>query len=181
MTTAEKRAVVLVGHGGIPENYPREKVMKLKRLEGQRRESGSPPSDEELKLDSHLRNWPRTPENDPYKVGIESLGEQLRPLLNGALFALAYNEFCAPRLEEAVEDLIKKGAQNITVVSSMATPGGSHSEIEIPESIEQLRLKHPHTKIRYAWPYSLNLIAQTLAQHIRSFDESEHQSLYIIE
>ncbi len=177
MITPEKRAVVLVGHGGIPKNYPRERVMTLKRLEGQRRASGSPPSEEELELDSHIRNWPRTPENDPYKVGIESLAGHLRPLLNGALFALAYNEFCAPRVEEAVEDLIKKGAQHITVVSSMATPGGSHSEIEIPESIEQLRLKHPHTKICYAWPYSLNLIAETLAQHIRSYEQSEQQSI----
>ncbi len=169
--TGAQRAVILVGHGGVPKDFPREDVMKLKRLEGQRRASGAPPSAEELELDQRMRHWPRTPATDPYQVGLESLAAHLRPLLGGALFAIAYNEFCAPTLEEAAEKLIKEGAQSILVVSSMATPGGSHSEIEIPETIEHLRVRYPETSFRYAWPFDLDLIAGLLAEHVRRFEE----------
>ena len=145
--------------------------MKLKRLEAQRRASGSTPSVEELELDQRMRHWPRTPQTDPYRVGLEALAARLRPLLDGARFAIAYNEFCAPTLEEAAEKLIKQGARRIIVVSSMATPGGSHSEIEIPETIEHLRARHPDTTFRYAWPFDLDLIAGLLAEHVRRFEE----------
>ncbi len=167
--TGVKTGVILVGHGGIPKDVPREDVMKLKRLEGQRRASGSPPSSEELELDQRIRRWPRTPDTDPYRAGLESLAARLRPLLDGALFGIAYNEYCAPTLEEAAAELIEHGVQDITVVSSMATPGGSHSEIEIPETIERLRARHPETTFRYAWPFDLDLIAGLLAQHVRRF------------
>lgn len=143
--------------------------MKLKRLESQRRASGSPPGAEERELDQRIRRWPRTPDTDPYRDGLESLAARLRPLLGGAQLAIAYNEYCAPTLEEAVEELVSQGAQEITVVSSMATPGGSHSEIEIPETIEHLRTRHPGTTLRYAWPFDLDLIAGLLAEHIRRF------------
>ena len=59
----EKIGVLLVGHGGIPKDYPQELVTKLKRLEAQRRASGSPMSEEELELDTKIRSWPRTANN----------------------------------------------------------------------------------------------------------------------
>jgi hypothetical protein len=76
------------------------------QLEAQRRAAGQPMSAEELELDTKIRTWPRTPETDPYQAGLEALGAQMKPMVNGALFALAYNEFCGPTLQEAVEDLI---------------------------------------------------------------------------
>lgn len=169
--TGLSRGVILVGHGGIPKDLPREDVMTLKRLESQRRATGSPPSAEELELDQRIRRWPRTPETDPYRAGLESLAARLRPLLGGGLFAIAYNEYCAPTLEEAAEDLIGQGAQDLTVVSSMATPGGSHSEIEIPETMERLRARHTATRFHYAWPFDLDLIAGLLAEHVHRFQE----------
>ena len=163
------RGTVLVGHGGIPRDCPRELVMKLKRLEGQRREAGLPATPEEVELDRRIRSWPRTAETDPYKVGLESLATHLKPLLDGSLFTLAYNEFCAPTVEEAVEELIAAGATEISVVSTMFTPGGSHAEVEIPESLARLRERFPHVSIRYAWPVDLSLVAAMLAQHVRHF------------
>lgn len=165
-----KKAVILVGHGGIPQDVPREDVMRLKRLEGQRRAAGSPPSVEEVELDQRIRRWPRTVQTDPYRAGLEALAARLRPLLGDVDFALAYNEYCAPTLEEAAAALIAGGARHITVVSSMATPGGSHSEIEIPETIERLRTKHPEISFRYAWPFDLDRIAGLLAEHVRRFE-----------
>ncbi|MDZ4732870.1 MAG: hypothetical protein SGJ16_04685, partial [Nitrospirota bacterium] len=64
------RGVILVGHGGIPKGWPQELVTKLKRLEAQRRAAKMPPSPEERELDSKIRQWPRTPETDPYRSGL---------------------------------------------------------------------------------------------------------------
>lgn len=163
------RGVILVGHGGIPRDCPSELVVKLKRLEGQRRASGTAMSAEERELDARIRHWPRTSSTDPYQSGLEGVAAQLKPQLNGALFAVAYNEFCTPTLEESVEELIKKGATHITVATTMFTPGGSHSEIEIPEILQQLRKQYPEVVLRYAWPFDLALVANTLAEQIRRF------------
>lgn len=167
--TTTVRGVILVGHGGIPKGCPPELVTKLKRLEAQRRAATLPPSSEEMELDTKIRHWPRTPETDPYQSGLEAVGTALRPHLNGDLFALAYNEFCTPTLEEAVEGLIHKGATSITVMTTMFTPGGSHSEIEIPEILDQLRPKYPNVDLRYAWPFDLQLIAKALTEQLRRF------------
>jgi len=167
-----RQAVVLVGHGGIPKDCPGELVMRLKRLESQRRATGAPPSIEELELDRQIRHWPRTPESDPYRSGLEGLAARWRPRLNGVLFALAYNEYCAPTLEKAVEEVIAAGAGQVTVVSTMFTPGGSHSEIEIPATLATLRIRHPGTHLQYAWPFDLDLVAGMLTRHVRPFLES---------
>lgn len=167
--TASTRGVILVGHGGIPKGCPQELVTKLKRLEAQRRAAKLPPSTEELELDTKIRRWPRTEETDPYQAGLETVAARLRAQLNGVLFAVAYNEFCAPTLEESIEALIKQGATHITVTTTMFTPGGSHSEVEIPEILDQLRPLHPGVEIRYAWPFDLELVANTLAEQLRRF------------
>ncbi len=163
------KGVILVGHGGIPKGCPQSLVTKLKRLEAQRRAAKLPPSPEEIKLDAKIRQWPRTPETDPYQSGLEAVAAQLKPHLDGALFAIAYNEFCAPTLEESVEDLIKQGATHITVTTTMFTPGGSHSEIEIPEILDQLKKEYPGVMMRYAWPFDLQLVANTLAEQVKRF------------
>ena len=163
------RGVILVGHGGIPKGCPQELVMKLKRLEAQRRAAGAPMSEEERELDIRIRRWPRTPETDPYQSGLEAVAAQLRANLGEVLFAVAYNEFCAPTLEESVEELIKKGATHITVTTTMFTPGGAHSEVEIPEILEQLRKQYPDIVLRYAWPFDMNLIAVMLATQVNQF------------
>lgn len=163
------RGVILVGHGGIPKGCPQEFVTKLKRLEAQRRAANVPPSPEELELDAKIRLWPRTAETDPYQAGLEQVAARLRAQLNGHLFAVAYNEFCAPTLEESVESLIKQGATSIIVTTTMFTPGGSHSEIEIPEILDHLRPQYPNVELRYAWPFDLDLVANTLAEQIRRF------------
>jgi len=166
-----KRAIVLVGHGGVPKDCPHDLVRKLKQLEAQRRAAGKPMSKEEKELDQKIRRWPRTPQTDPYKEGLESLAAQLRPLLKRDRLAIAYNEFCEPTLEEAVEELIKEGTWDITVVSSMFTAGGSHAEIEIPETVEKLKQAHPTVIIRYAWPFDKSLVAGMLATHLAQFQQ----------
>jgi sirohydrochlorin cobaltochelatase len=163
------RGVILVGHGGIPKGCPQELITKLKRLEAQRRAAGMPMSAEEHELDTKIRRWPRTPETDPYQSGLEAVAAQLRANLGDVLFAVAYNEFCAPTLEESVEELIKKGTTHITVTTTMFTPGGSHSEVEIPEILDHLRPQYPNVELRYAWPFDLKLVANTLTEQVKRF------------
>ncbi len=171
----KKQGVILVGHGGIPKDCPQDLVTTLKQLEAQRRAAKQPPSDEELALDMKIRRWPRTSSTDPYQSGLQAVAARLQPQLNGSLFALAYNEFCAPTLREAAEHLIGQGATEITVTTTMFTPGGYHSEIEIPEILNHLRPKHPDVILRYAWPFDLELVANTLAEQIRRFSTETPQ------
>lgn len=163
------KAVILVGHGGLPKDCPREIIQQFKQLERERKASGKPATEQEQALEKQIREWPRTPENDPYKAGMEQLAERLEPLLEGAPLMLAYNEFCAPTVEDAVADLAARGVKHVTVVPTMLTPGGSHSEIEIPEILDGLRARYPALNIRYAWPTDLDLLAGMLADHLKKF------------
>ncbi len=158
--------VVLVGHGGVPIDCPENLVSKLKRLESVRRKNNLPISDEEMEIDRTIRNWPRTSQTDPYKAGLECVAESLQSTLGGCDLEVAYNEFCAPTIKEAVEKLISKNHTEIMIISTMFTPGGSHAELEIPEEVEELNNLHPEVKIDYAWPFDLRHVAEFLSGHI---------------
>jgi len=156
-------AVVLVGHGGVPRDYPRERLVRLKALESSRRAQGKEPSAEESALAAEIRGWPRTPETDPYQAGLEQLATHLGPLVAPARLVLAYNEFCGPSLDEAVAGALVDGLGRVVVIPSMLTPGGVHSEIEIPEMIGALRRRFPNASIDYAWPFDTRAVATLLA------------------
>ena len=47
---------------------------------------------------------------------------------------------------------------------------GSHSESEIPEEVEKLRLQHPTIEIQYARPFCMNNFAEFLGKHVESFN-----------
>ncbi len=164
------RAVILVGHGAPPSDAPPELVSRLKRLEGERRRRGSPPpppSVEERELDAKLRAWPRTAANDPYQGGIERLAIALRAALGGTDVVVAYNEFCAPSLEDAVRSVAARGTRRIVVVPSMLTRGGVHSEVEIPEALDAVRAELPAgVEVTYAWPFAEADVAALLAARV---------------
>lgn len=165
------RGVVLVGHGGIPTDFPREHVSRLKALESRRRANGHPPTTEELELELSLRTWPRTPETDPYKAGLEALAEHVRAVLQDRHVVVAYNEFCAPTIEEATDALVVSGASDVILIPSMLTPGGSHSEVEIPSIVNDLQTMYPAVSIRYAWPFDLSRVARLLADQLTKFGD----------
>lgn len=165
---APPHVVILVGHGAPPLGYPRDRVARLKALEGKRRATGGPMTEEEMALDREIRAIPRTPQNDPYSAGIEALGNALRPLLGDATLLIAYNELCGPSLEEALARAAAEGARAITVVPTMLTPGGVHSEVEIPETIEEAKARLPGVELRYAWPFDLTQVAALLAARARA-------------
>ena len=160
-------AVVLVGHGGVPTDMPTELVAELKQLESARQRQGLVEmTAREAELDHRVRTWPRDARTDPYRAGLERLAACLRPRVAPAELVVAYNEFCAPSLEQAVAQLVARSMARIAVVTTMFTPGGSHSEAEIPAAVAALSDRYPRATIRYAWPYDLEQVAALLASHL---------------
>ena len=112
---ASKKAVILVGHGGLPSNIAPEIVENFMRVHKTRIKAGGPITEKEVELDSIIRNWERTPENDPYKSGLESLASHMKTMLKDYVVKTAYNEFCYPAIEDAVDELAK---ENITKINT---------------------------------------------------------------
>jgi sirohydrochlorin cobaltochelatase len=162
--------VVLVGHGAPATDCPPQLVGELMALEWR----GSQPSDghhlagRAAELDAKIRSWPRHAGNDPYKTGVERLAETLRPLLPTSLLAVGYNEFCRPTIAEAINAVIRQGATRVLVLPTMLTPGGVHSERDIPVALEDVRRAHPDVAIEYLWPFDLSAVAALLASHIQA-------------
>ena len=159
-----KEAVVLIGHGGTASDTPRALVAELKRLEAERqarRERAM--SAREAELDRQVRWWPRTPETDPYQSGVEEIARALAPKLGGRKLVTAYNEFCAPSVEDAIEGLAAEGCGRILLVSTMFTRGGIHAERDIPDLLVEAKKKHPGLSVEYAWPFDADFIAEFLA------------------
>ncbi len=159
-----QHCVILVGHGGVPTDCPPALVSEFKRLEAA---SKGRPTPQLLEADRALRSWPRTPQTDPYKAGLEAVAAALQKALPGHFVISAYNEFCAPTLEDAFSQAAGSGAKSVTIISTMFTRGGIHSEKEIPEIAASLRKAHPGVDVRYVWPFDLSAVAGMLAAEVR--------------
>ena len=167
-----KKAVILIGHGGLPSDIPKEIVEDFMKLHKTRVRMGTPITSKEKELESTIRNWERTPESDPYKSGLEKLASHLAPRLEGFILKTAYNEFCYPSIEQAADELVKEGFTEVMLITTMITPGGSHSAQEIPEEVETLSLNYPSVNFQYAWPYDLDAFSILLSDHINSLAQT---------
>jgi sirohydrochlorin cobaltochelatase len=160
------RLVLLVGHGGVPTDCPATYVADFKKLEAAVKRDPAQRA-ALLEADRRVREWPRTPKTDPYKTGLEAVGDALRKALPGREVRLAYNEFCAPSLEDALESAVRDGARDVTVITTMYTRGGVHSEKEMPVILEEFRRAHPGVTVRYCWPFDLEAVGGLLAREVR--------------
>ena len=159
--------VALIGHGAPALDCPPQFIGELMELEWQAGHHAGDIQGRAAQLDAKIRDWPRRIDNDPYKQGLERIAAALRPLLPTDLLAVGYNEFCRPSIAEAVESLIRRGAGRILVIPTMLTPGGVHSEIDIPRALDELRRVHPAVSVEYVWPFDLGEVAGLLASHVR--------------
>ena len=94
----------------------------------------------------------------------------MEPMLEGYILKTAYNEFCYPDIEDAIDELSKENVTKIVLITTMITRGGSHSEKEIPEELSDISVKYPGIDIQYAWPYDMNVFASFLTTHIKKFN-----------
>jgi sirohydrochlorin cobaltochelatase len=166
-----KQAVILIGHGGLPSDIPKELVEDFMKVHKQRVRMKTSITSKEKDLESLIRNWERTPESDPYKSGLEKLAAHLAPKLENYILKTAYNEFCFPSIEQAADQLAEEKVTEVILITTMITPGGSHSESEIPEEVDALRLKYPNMNFQYAWPYDLDIFSNLLSDHIINFSK----------
>ena len=171
-----KTITLLVMHGIPPNDFPDDERNEFFGLSGRLRRARG----EELNtlmerqkiLETKMRNWPRTMENDPFHAASLELAGHLSDI-TGDEVMVAFNEFCAPDLETALKQAINNGAERIVVVSTMMTKGGGHAEVEIGECVEIEKKAHPEVEIIYAWPYESCEVAEFINQHIMSFLSSQ--------
>ena len=162
------QVIILAMHGAPPRDYPEREMAEFMGLHA-RLEHASGPERAGLErryaeLDARMRTWPRTPHNDPFHAGTRELAEHLSRVTGLEVIA-GFNEFCAPSLDEALDQAAGR-ADSVVVVTPMMTRGGEHSEADIPAAIERAQERHPRLEIRYAWPFETGAVAQFLAAHI---------------
>jgi sirohydrochlorin cobaltochelatase len=164
-----KAIIVLAMHGTPPNNFPRQETAELFSLQA-RLESGvveGRPALERryLELEAKMRGWPRTAQNDPFYAASKELGAYLSEEA-GCEVIVGFNEFCAPCLDEALDQAVTKGAEKIIVLTPMMTRGGAHTEVDIPAAVRTAQARHPETPIIYAWPFKVTEVAKFLASHV---------------
>lgn len=164
-----KTIIVLAMHGTLPRDLPRELAREFFALRGRLEQA---PAMERAtvqqryaELDSRLRHWPRTADNDPYHAASQAMAEQLSRATGRDAIA-GFNEFCAPSVDDAMDQAVARGAQQVVVVTPMLTRGGEHAEKEIAALVEAARLRHPGVDWVYAWPYPVEAVAQFLADQV---------------
>ncbi|AFN74664.1 hypothetical protein MROS_1427 [Melioribacter roseus P3M-2] len=157
----KKVSVIIVGHGAPAKDFPKLKeYFKL-------HDSHTPEAEE---IENELRNWPRNEENDPYWAGFMKIVEIFKSKFqNFHSVHYAFNEMCAPTVGEALKKASEDKPDLILVTSIMFTPGGGHSEKDIPAAIEMFQEEHPEIKIEYAWPYSQESLANFINSHLLRF------------
>ncbi|OGR85697.1 MAG: hypothetical protein A2901_05735 [Elusimicrobia bacterium RIFCSPLOWO2_01_FULL_54_10] len=159
----ETQPVILLAMHGMPaSDFPKDQLAEWGRLHSSRAFTDK----RYLELDGRLRNWPRTPENDPYHAASYRLA-RLMESQTGKKVVVGFNEFDRPSMEDAFADAARLGASRVVVITPMMTRGGSHSESDIPQAIEKARKSHPGLSIDYVWPLDESRIAEFLSGELR--------------
>jgi len=167
-----KTVVVLAMHGAPPGDLPRMQVALSVGLHMVLEHAAGPlrPLLERFhaRLDARIRTWPRTAENDPFYAASQRLAARLGQA-TGYEMIVGFNEFCAPDLDEALDQAAARGAERVVVVTPMMTTGGEHAEADIPGAVARARERHGGISFTYAWPFEVGEVARFLATQIERF------------
>lgn len=162
-----RRVILLAMHGSPPKDFPSAELAEFFRLHAALEHAASPPPETPRRyteLETRLRAWPRSPQNDPFHAASLALAGVLEKRL-GAPVVVAFNEFCDPDLETGLLRAAGLAAE-VVVVTPMLTPGGEHAEVDIPRAIDRARQAHPMVRFHYAWPIPLEATAALLAEQV---------------
>ncbi len=162
----ERTLVLLVGHGFIPQDFPRDVLQRYFQLHMAAgfQELGEAQRAELAELETRLRTWPRTSENDPHRASMLALAEGLEARCELPV-RVVFNEFCAPSLEEGVRQAAEEGYRRVLILSTMFNRGG-HPDEDIPQAVERARAAHPGVDVQYLWPYRVDDVVGLLATHL---------------
>ena len=165
--------ILLAMHGTPPNDFPKNELAEFFELRGKIKRAGEAlPAliDRHNALDAKIRQWPRTDRNDPFQAGSRELAVHLNQK-SGSKVLIGYNEFCAPGMDEALDNAVAAAgpAGRIVVVTPMMTRGGEHAKTDIPAAIQKARQRHPKADIVYAWPFEFPEVAGFLAAQIKPF------------
>ena len=173
-----KAVIVLATHGSPPKDVPRLQVvldvglhMAMEHGPGWTRRAIARSF---TRLDTKIRTWPRTAENDPFYAASQALAAELREETSCEVI-VGFNEFCAPALDEALDQAAASEADRIVVVTPMMTRGGEHAEADIPAAVEDARAQYPAIEFVYAWPFDTVEVAHFLSEQVRRSIEAEGQ------
>jgi sirohydrochlorin cobaltochelatase len=175
-----KTTLVLAMHGAPPRDFPPLALTEFFDLHT-RIEYSPPASLPDLggvggvnpvefemyeELDLKMRMWPRSAENDPFYAASLKIAEEMAQL-SGWEVLVGFNEFCAPTVDEALEQAVLEGAERVVVVTPMLTPGGEHAEWDIPKAIERAKESYPAVEFVYAWPIEVGRTAEFLIEQVK--------------
>jgi sirohydrochlorin cobaltochelatase len=167
-----KAVIVLAMHGGLPNDFPKKELAEYVGLHSRLAHAlGAENTALERRyteLDAKIRHWTRTPKNDPFSAGSQELAVALRRA-SGRKVIIGFNEFCAPSLDQALDQAAQQKAEKIIVVTPMMTRGGEHAEVDIPAALRRAEERHPGIKYTYAWPFPLSEIAEFLSKQLDKF------------
>ncbi len=164
-----KTIIVLAMHGAPPDDFSKLQVVLLVGLHMSMEHTTGPLhallERYHTKLDAKIRTWPRSAQNDRFYSASNELAAQLGQV-TGCKVIVGFNEFCAPSLDEALDQAAAQGADRIVVVTPMMTPGGEHSEEDIPAAIRRAEGRYPGVRFVYAWPFEVDDVARFLGARI---------------
>ncbi|QDU32094.1 Sirohydrochlorin cobaltochelatase [Poriferisphaera corsica] len=165
-------AVVLVGHGVPPSDFPRNElraaIKALNEMTGHDHGDGGEDHEHDAEgevLAKKLLNWPMTRENNAYYFGVKDIADVLRSRSGLPVF-IGFNEFCGPTTGDAIDTAVKQGYTHVIVTTVMMTPGGGHSERDILNSMKRVEENYPHVKLTYAWPFPVERVAGVLHEQV---------------
>jgi sirohydrochlorin cobaltochelatase len=164
-----KTVIVLAMHGAPPRDFPRQEMGEFFALHSRMDHAAGPEraplQQRYAELEKTMRSWPRTAQNDRFWAASHELASHLSQA-TGHKVLVGFNEFCAPDLDEALDQAVARSAEQVIVVTPMMTRGGEHAEVDIPEAVRIAQERHPAVSILYVWPFDPAQVAQFLAAQI---------------
>ena len=145
-----KTIVVLAMHGLPPSDFPKKQFAEYTFLRTKFRNGDITANKESQKrhaaLEKRIRYWPRTRLNDPFYVASHDIAEQLSSDTRCPV-VLGFAEFCAPDLDEAFDEAVSKGAEQIVVVSPEMSHEGAYPDLDINQAVNRVKKRHPRIRI----------------------------------
>ncbi|MDT7891479.1 MAG: hypothetical protein RQ952_01925 [Thermoproteota archaeon] len=160
----KKKAILLLSKGYIPKDYPKEKLLEYFILKLNYELNKNVDENKLKELENEIINWPRNPNNDPSYFNLINLREELYFVL-GFNVEFAFEEYCAPRVKDAIFNLLSKGYSSIIIVPIDYIVGINERTLKEIEEIKNSK----EIEIQIAWPYKLGLQADFIATHLLSF------------